>query len=105
MADFKNPQQEPGAEKRLLLVFLLTFVVLIIFQMVKKPQAPVTQAPVTRVQKQAMPEQSTPPPSAAVAVEPVRRAGAPAATASKQAAAETETIIESDLYKLSLIHI
>jgi len=102
LADFKNPQQEPGAEKRLLLVFLLTFVVLIIFQMVKKPQAPVTQAPVTRVQKQAMPEQSTPPPSAAVAVEPVRRAGAPAATASKQAAAETETIIESDLYKITL---
>jgi len=70
--------------------------------MVKKPQAPVTQAPVTQVQKQATPEQSTPPPSAAAAAEPVRRAGAPAATASKQAAAETETIIESDLYKITL---
>ncbi|MGA9389198.1 MAG: membrane protein insertase YidC [Candidatus Sulfotelmatobacter sp.] len=98
MADFQNPQQEPGAEKRLLLVFLLTFVVLIIFQMVKKPQAPATQA-----QKQAAPEQqpSAPPSSAAVPAEPARSPSVPPVAASKQATAETETVIESDLYKIT----
>jgi hypothetical protein len=29
LAEFKNPQQEPGMERRLLLVFALTFLVII----------------------------------------------------------------------------
>jgi YidC/Oxa1 family membrane protein insertase len=99
LADFKNPQQEPGAEKRLLLVFLLTFVVLIVFQpLLKKflPQAPPPP------QKQPVPEQTAiaPPPAAATAAPapPVRHA---AVTTSKQASSETETVIENDLYKIT----
>ncbi|OLB83592.1 MAG: hypothetical protein AUI17_08170 [Acidobacteriales bacterium 13_2_20CM_2_55_5] len=43
MPDFPNPQHEPGMERRLLLVFALTFLVIIVFQpLLKKylPQAP-----------------------------------------------------------------
>ena len=97
MPDFKNPQQEPGAEKRLLLVFVLTFVVLIIFQpLLKKymPQPPAPPAP-----KQPVAEQQSAAPPAIAASVPV--ATAPAAVASKQAAAETETVIENDLYRIT----
>ena len=103
MADFKNPQQEPGAEKRLLLVFLLTFVVLIVFQpLLKKylPQAP--SAP--QKQTSSVPEQPAAAPPAAAATAPaasVRSASTPAGTVSKQASAETETGIENDLYKIT----
>jgi len=97
LPDFKNPQQEPGAEKRLLLVFVLTFVVLIIFQpLLKKymPQPPAPPAP-----KQPVAEQQSAAPPAIAASVPV--ATAPAAVASKQAAAETETVIENDLYRIT----
>ncbi|MGB8990050.1 MAG: membrane protein insertase YidC [Candidatus Sulfotelmatobacter sp.] len=98
MADFKNPQQEPGAEKRLLLVFLLTFVVLIVFQPLLKKYLP--QAPATP-QKQSAPQPvpAVAPPSAAIAA--VTPANLPRSTASKQASSETETVIENDLYKIT----
>jgi YidC/Oxa1 family membrane protein insertase len=103
LADFKNPQQEPGAEKRLLLVFLLTFVVLIVFQpLLKKylPQAP--SAP--QKQTSSVPEQPAAAPSAAAATAPaasVRSASTSAGTVSKQASSETETVIENDLYRIT----
>jgi YidC/Oxa1 family membrane protein insertase len=98
LADFKNPQQEPGAEKRLLLVFLLTFVVLIVFQPLLKKYLP--QAPATP-QKQSAPQPvpAVAPPSAAIAA--VTPANLPRSTASKQASSETETVIENDLYKIT----
>jgi YidC/Oxa1 family membrane protein insertase len=110
LPDFKNPQQEPGAEKRLLLVFLLTFVVLIVFQPLLKKYMP--QTPAAQPQKQPVAEHaaaSSPAalaavPSAAVpsaAVPSPSPARAPAIVASKQASAETETVIENDLYRIT----
>jgi len=32
LAEFNNPQQEPGMERKLLLVFALTFLVIMLFQ-------------------------------------------------------------------------
>ncbi|HVR24960.1 MAG TPA: membrane protein insertase YidC [Candidatus Polarisedimenticolia bacterium] len=96
MADFKNPQQEPGAEKRLLLVFLLTFVVLIVFQPLLKKYLP--QAPVAP-QKQSVPELVAAAPAVAAVAAPA--ASTPAAAISKQASSETETVIENDLYKIT----
>ena len=96
MADFKNPQQEPGAEKRLLLVFLLTFVVLIVFQPLLKKYLP--QAPAAP-QKQSVPEQVTAAPALAAVTAPAART--PAAAIGKQASSETETVIENDLYKIT----
>jgi YidC/Oxa1 family membrane protein insertase len=99
LPEFKNPQQEPGTEKRLLLVFLLTFVVLIIFQPLLKKYMP--QPPAAPPQKQAVTEQAGPvsAASASTAMVPAKRA--PAGTVSKQGSAETETVIENDLYKIT----
>ena len=96
MADFKNPQQEPGAEKRLLLVFLLTFVVLIVFQPLLKKYLP--QAPAAP-QKQSVPEQVAAAPAVAAVTAPAART--PAVAISKQAASEADTVIENDLYKIT----
>jgi YidC/Oxa1 family membrane protein insertase len=96
LPDFQNPQQEPGSERRLLLVFLLTFVVLIIFQPLLKKYLP--QAPAAPQQKQVPSEQASAPSTvAAPAAAPIT----PGVTASKQASAEAETVIENDLYKIT----
>jgi YidC/Oxa1 family membrane protein insertase len=100
LADFKNPQQEPGTEKRLLLVFLLTFVVLVIFQPLLKKYLP--QPPAAPPQKPSVPQQTaaTAPAAGASAVS-ARSASAPVVTANKQALGEAEIVIESDLYKIT----
>jgi len=95
LPDFQNPQQEPGTERRLLLVFVLTFVVLIIFQPLLKKYLP--QAPAAP-QKQSAPEQAS---SALAVAAPARSANLPDAPASKQASAEVETVVENDLYKIT----
>jgi len=97
-----------------MLVFLLTFVVLMVFQPLLKKYLP-APAP-----KKAETEQSAPSSSAAVPATPSvsapatevtsARAGSsaassatakPTAPANKQAGAEAETVIESDLYKVT----
>jgi YidC/Oxa1 family membrane protein insertase len=96
LPDFQNPQQEPGTERRLLLVFVLTFVVLIIFQpLLKKygPQAPAApQKQPEAAQSAASPVKSAP---------TVVAAAAPASNVTKQATVETETVIENDLYRIT----
>jgi YidC/Oxa1 family membrane protein insertase len=102
LPEFKNPQQEPGAEKRLLLVFVLTFVVLMVFQPLLKKYMP--QPPAPAAQKQTVAEQPAAAPTAPAALAaaaPVRAAKAPSIVASKQASAETETVIENDLYRIT----
>jgi len=100
LADFKNPQQEPGAEKRLLLVFLLTFVVLVIFQPLLKRYMP--QPPAAPAQKQSAPEQTTPGLAAStLSIPSAPSASTPAVTVSKQASSEAQTVVENDLYKIT----
>jgi YidC/Oxa1 family membrane protein insertase len=102
LADFQNPQQEPGAERRLMLVLVLTFLGFIAFQALLKKYAP--PPPAAQTQKQTAPEQVASPTS------PTSTPSAPAAAVSqastpnagtKQASAETETVIENDLYKIT----
>jgi YidC/Oxa1 family membrane protein insertase len=85
-------------ERRLLLVFALTFLVIVLFQPILKkylPQAP-APAPLTQSQAQA-------PQAAAInqaqAVQPAVPALNPGAT--KQAASESEIIVENDLYRIT----
>jgi YidC/Oxa1 family membrane protein insertase len=101
LAEYQNPQnQEPGSEKRLLLVFLLTFIVLIIFEpMLKKylPQPPAAPAP-----KQTAPAQAAPaaaPNTPSTVARPAKKT--PTVAVDKQAATETEIVIQNDLYKIT----
>jgi YidC/Oxa1 family membrane protein insertase len=97
LADFQNPQQEPGSERRLLLVFLVTFLVIMVSQPLLKKYMP--QPPVPQPQNQPAPAQTAAASPASVASVPA--AIAPANTITKQASAEAETVIENDLYRIT----
>jgi YidC/Oxa1 family membrane protein insertase len=102
MAEFQNPNQEPGMERRLLLVFGLTFLLLIFLQPMlmkyfKKSSAPESQAQTN------IPTGGMPAGPASAAVPPATTAGVsglPAADV-KQAAAESEVVVENDLYRIT----
>jgi len=93
-------------ERRLLLVFALTFVVILLFQpLLKKylPQPPAPKPEAAQPQSpQALPDQA-PLPSAAKVVSGTPAAGkkVAAAPSNKQAETEAETVIENDLYKIT----
>ena len=84
-------------EKRLLLVFAITFLIILISQpLLKKygPQTPETKPP---AQSQSQDQPVNPAPQAAASAttpSPVPVQGA------KQASAEAETVVENDLYKI-----
>jgi YidC/Oxa1 family membrane protein insertase len=100
--EFKNPHQDPGSEKRLLLVFVLTFAVLIIFQpLLMKYIKPQQQAPAKQEQQQQQPASTPAPPPATTTPAAPANASATAAVPAKQAAAEQETVVENDLYKIT----
>ena len=84
-------------EQRLLLVLALTFVVVVLFQPLLKKYLPQATTAPAQIQPPA-PMQSQAPAPAAPA-----RAGQTARTlaVTKQASAETETIIENDLYRIT----
>jgi len=83
-----------------MLVFLLTFIVMLAFQPLLKKYFP---QPVTQQQRQSQPVQPQPATQATAAmvapsVTPARSA---AGGMTKQAASETETVIENDLYRIT----
>ena len=93
MAEYKNPQQEPGADQRLLIVLAVTFLGFLLFQALMKKYAP--PAPVAQKQSQPAPQQPAP-------AAPAAAQQAPSAPVSaKQATTESETVIENDLYKIT----
>ena len=79
-------------ERRLLLVFALTFLVIILFQPLLKKYLPQSAAPAPEPPVAAHPSAQTAaaPPSSA-----------PATGVSKQASAEAETVVENDLYRVT----
>ncbi|MGA9964080.1 MAG: membrane protein insertase YidC, partial [Terriglobales bacterium] len=99
MAEFQNPQQEPGMERRLLLVFALTFLVIVLFQPIIKKYLPQPSTPAQQTQSQA---QTAPPAAAINQVQPAQPA-VPALNpgATKQAASESEPVVENDLYRIT----
>ena len=98
MSEYHNPQQQdPGGQKNLILVFIITFVIIILSQQFffKKPAPPPAgEKPATEQQPQA------PAPSAAApsVPAPAKPAGA---TPSKQATAESDVVVENDLYRIT----
>jgi YidC/Oxa1 family membrane protein insertase len=102
LAEFQNPQQEPGTERRLLLVFALTFLVIMLFQPLLKKFAP--QPPPAKSESAAG-VRPTAQPAAAI---PAQTSASVAPSASRQtsasptlvATAESETVIENDVYRI-----
>jgi len=85
-------------ERRLLLVFALTFLVIIVFQpLLKKylPQAP--PPPAKNETQSSIPSANSGSPSPAVQA----RTTTPTSVATKQATSESETVIENDLYRIT----
>ncbi len=81
-------------ERRLLLVFALTFLVIVLFQPLLKKYLPQSAAPAPEAPVAAQP-------SAQTAASPVPPASVPATGASKQASFEFETVVENDLYRVT----
>ncbi|HVH89089.1 MAG TPA: membrane protein insertase YidC, partial [Terriglobales bacterium] len=99
MNDFQTPNQDPGSERRLLLTFALTFVVIFITQQfISKYYKPPAPAP-----RQEQTQNSVPAPlsagSPSTAEPPAKTAAA--AVPAKQASTESTTVIENDLYKIT----
>jgi len=97
--DFQAPNQDPGSERRLLLTFALTFVVIFITQQViskyYKPPAPPQP-------RQEQVQRSSEPAAAAPESTPVASKVTPAGTgAAKQAEGESPAVIENDLYRIT----
>jgi len=90
-------------ERRLLLVFALTFLVIVLFQPILKKYFPQATAPATAPQSQrqpqAAPQNAAITPREAQAVAPTTPAFNAGAT--KQAVSESETTVENDLYRIT----
>jgi YidC/Oxa1 family membrane protein insertase len=86
-------------ERRLLLVFALTFLVIVLFQPIIKKYLPQPSTPAQQTQSQAQ----TAPPAAAINQAQPAQPAVPAlnAGATKQAASESETVVENDLYRIT----
>jgi YidC/Oxa1 family membrane protein insertase len=80
-------------ERRLLLVFALTFLVIILFQPLMKKYLPQSAAPTPETPAAIQPTQSNASQAPQVSV--------PATGVSKQASAEAETVVENDLYRVT----
>jgi YidC/Oxa1 family membrane protein insertase len=110
LAEYQNPQQEPGSEKRLLLVFLVTMVVMLAAQPLLKryfPQPATTPqqsqpAQTQTSQNQTYQNQNSQNQGATGVAPGVASANHPGvAVVTKEASSETETVIENDLYRIT----
>lgn len=97
MSEFQNPQQQPGIEKRLILVFALTFIVILVSQkFIFSKYESNKPAQQQEKQQQGPAAPQAPPPQAAVAAKP-----APVPADAKQATSEQELVVENDLYRIT----
>jgi len=108
MKEFQNPSQEPGAEKNLLIVLGAMLLFMFLFQQYASKNAP-KQPPQPAAQQTSQPAAAPASAPSTGAVAPgahpsaVAHGAAPTAASApvKQAAAETETVIENDLYRVT----
>jgi YidC/Oxa1 family membrane protein insertase len=102
LTEYRNPQNEPGSDKRMLLALVAVFVVLGVMQyFMPKPQTPQDKGPVQQPQSQQKPTPVAVP-TASSTPEPRK---APAAAAArvpvKMATAETESVLETPTYRIT----
>ena len=88
-------------ERRLLLVFALTFVVIILSQPLLKKYFPQPATPPTQTQVQTQPTPASSAPTGSAVAPPKATVSVPSASVSEQATSESETVIENDLYSIT----
>ncbi len=100
MSEFQNPQNQPGIDKHVIMIFAVTMLLLVMAQqyLVKPPPAKQQQQ---TAQKAPAPQQAaaSTPNVASVATTPAP--GASAATPAVKAQNESTTVIENDLYRIT----
>ncbi|HEV2468210.1 MAG TPA: membrane protein insertase YidC [Candidatus Sulfotelmatobacter sp.] len=109
MADYQNPQHEPGNERRLILIFVVTFVLMLVFVQVQKKYFPAPPPPQEQKQTSATPapkETQPPAPPATTSKSKTSKSAkskeeAPAPIINKQAAQQTDTVVENNLYRIT----
>ncbi|HET8888061.1 MAG TPA: membrane protein insertase YidC [Candidatus Angelobacter sp.] len=104
LAEYRNPQNEPGSDKRMLIALVAVFVVLGVMQyfMPKPPAPPTDKTQQTQQQQQSQP--SPGPRAAPLATSTPLPPKSPAATVKvpvKAATAETESVLETDAYRIT----
>jgi YidC/Oxa1 family membrane protein insertase len=101
LAEYKSPQQEPGTERRLLLIFAATFLIILLFQPLLKKYGPQPPAPKPENTQPAQNQPQQPPMAPGSATNaPASEQTHAAAIAPKAAASESETVVENDLYRI-----
>ncbi|MEO8727199.1 MAG: membrane protein insertase YidC, partial [Acidobacteriaceae bacterium] len=111
MNDFQTKNEDPKSSQRMVLAFALIFLVIIVSQWLMskygpKPPQPAPSQTQSQTQNQAAQAPVTGPAPAAVAPPAVAQTSpktktAPAKAAPEQAAAEAETVVENELYKVT----
>jgi YidC/Oxa1 family membrane protein insertase len=111
LTEYRNPQQDPGSEKKMMLAFVIVFGLILALQYVlPKPQPPKSQPEQTQNQNQSSSAPQTQPSPAAMGTTasplatPQSKSKAPAAPATvavKVAADETESVLENDYYRIT----
>jgi YidC/Oxa1 family membrane protein insertase len=102
LAEFKNPQQESGSEKRLLLVFAITFLLIMLGQPLMKKYGLLPAGPEPASQSAQKAGSAGASPRSAEVAEAANTPSVPVpAGVTKQASSETETVIENDLYRIT----
>ena len=112
MAEYRNPQSEPGGDKRMLIALLGVFVVLGLLQFIlpKPPQPPAQQQQQTQPTPQSAAAQPSNTPAPPTAPTPAgKRGGKPAAKAPaaatkipvKQADKEAESVLDNGIYRIA----
>jgi YidC/Oxa1 family membrane protein insertase len=102
LTEYRNPQNEPGSDKRMLLALLLVFIVLGVMQyFMPKPKVP--QQENSQQQAQPSPVAKQTPVSTATSAPVAKSTPAPAVAKVpvKTAAAETEAVLENENYRVT----
>jgi YidC/Oxa1 family membrane protein insertase len=106
LTQYYDPKNEPGGEKKLLLAFLLVFIGIAVMQyLAPKPAPPPVQPKPAPQQEQPSPTPSSSPQASPPASSRKGSKTAPApvpAVPTKQAASETETVVENPDYRIVL---
>ena len=103
MTEYHNPQQDPGSEKRLLVAFLLVFVMIGVMQFLVRKQtpAPSPEKPATP-QEQQTPSPSAPPAPTSTPLAPAKSTAKAPKIPVKQAATESKSVLENKDYRVVL---